>query len=225
MKTRWCQRGCASRCVGTVGSVGPPEAGVCAGPRGTRSGSALGGRQELPACERAPSRLRHPWAVGVGPSPRPARRAGLTWTAPPAWTWRSPGCDAPRARGECGPAARAASGCTWGSVAGQAGGGGRGRDGDRGGQGERPVVSRTAEGGMLRAGKEAEGGPVSAQGPRGRAQRGHCLSGLGTLPGSGLGPEPRARGPPNERRAWGGSGWGDRSPAFPNCLLTAGGWS
>lgn len=49
--------------------------------------------------------------------PLPARQpsAPLTWRVPPTWTWRSPGCSSQRARGACGPAARAGSGCTWGS--------------------------------------------------------------------------------------------------------------
>lgn len=41
--------------------------------------------------------------------------APLTWRVPPTWTWRSPGCSSRRARGACGPAAHAGSGCTWGS--------------------------------------------------------------------------------------------------------------
>lgn len=40
-----------------------------------------------------------------------------TWKVPPVWTWRSPSCSSPRARGGCAPVTRAASGCNEGSEA------------------------------------------------------------------------------------------------------------
>lgn len=70
-----------------------------------------------------PAHLGGTLSPGLSLLPLPSR---LTWTAPPAWTWHSLGCCAPRARVGCGPGARAASGCTWGST--------RGGVGDRGQQ-------------------------------------------------------------------------------------------
>lgn len=177
------------------------------------------------------------------------RGEGLTWTAPPVWTWRSPGCCAPRVREACGPGARAASGCIWESGAGQGGGGqgwgqtegwgmGRDRGRDRDGQKGRGRVrdDRGTEAGGVGgwAGRNRRTGRqrrrpraiVSCEDPRSWAQEGN---GPPSEPGggpTGTGARRSGRlGAAGAGRAWGGlrtRGTAPRrGPALPAPALPA----